>query len=199
MPRCGLKPTKTTSPPRPPGIIERVATARVSDQTASTLSRWTARQPLSEISSAGAVNWPPALLTSTSTRPKRSRARSTTRSTSAGSRTSAGAAGELPPPASPAAPGAPGGAPRPPPTTAPAPGPPHRRSGGAGGRPGRPRPPAADDDAGAGARELERGGPADARPAARDERDTPGVGVGAKGTAVVERPHCRQTYKRTNL
>ena len=67
IPRSGLKPTNTTSPP-PPGIIERVATARVRLQTASTVTRSTARQPLSQISSAGALNWPPALLTSTSTR-----------------------------------------------------------------------------------------------------------------------------------
>ena len=31
------------------------------------LSRWTARQPFTEISSAAASNWPPALFTSTST------------------------------------------------------------------------------------------------------------------------------------
>ena len=73
----------TTSPSRR-GIIERVATVRVMLQTASTVRRWTARQPLSVISSAGAVNWPPALLTSTSTWPKRSIAASTTRSGSLG-------------------------------------------------------------------------------------------------------------------
>ena len=90
---------KTTSPSRR-GIIERVATVRVMLHTASTERRWTARQPLSEISSAGAVNWPPALLTSTSTWPKRSIAASTTRSGSPGSRTSAATARQAAPLAS---------------------------------------------------------------------------------------------------
>ena len=76
MPRRGEKPPKTTSPPSP-GIIERVATSRVSSQAASIASRWTARIPLLVISSAGAVNCPPALLTSTSTASKRSRVPST--------------------------------------------------------------------------------------------------------------------------
>ena len=67
IPRSGLKPTNTTRPP-PPGIIERVATARVTLQSASTVTRSTARQPLVGISSAGALNCPPALLTSTSRR-----------------------------------------------------------------------------------------------------------------------------------
>ena len=51
IPRRGLKPTNTISPPRP-GIIARVATARVTLQTASTVTRSTARQPPSVISSA---------------------------------------------------------------------------------------------------------------------------------------------------
>jgi hypothetical protein len=36
------------------------------------VSRCTARHPFAVISSAGAVNWPPALLTSTSIAPNRS-------------------------------------------------------------------------------------------------------------------------------
>jgi hypothetical protein len=69
------------SPP-PAGIMARVAAVRVTLQTASTVARSTARQPLSEISSAGAENWPPALFTSTSIASKRWSAASATRSTS---------------------------------------------------------------------------------------------------------------------
>jgi len=67
-------------------------------------------------------------------------------------------------------------------------------------------PPAGEDDARAAPGELERRGPADPGPAAGDERDSAGVGVRTQGTAEGERaggnpgsPHCRQTYKRTNL
>jgi hypothetical protein len=88
IPRSGLKPTNTINPP-PPGIIVRIATPRVMLQTASTVTSWTAREPFSEISSAGAENWPPALLTSTSIVSKRSSAASMTRSTPGRSRRSA--------------------------------------------------------------------------------------------------------------
>ena len=67
IPRRGLKPTNTTTPWRR-GIIDRSATSRVTAQAASTASRCTARQPFAEMSSAGATNCPPALLTSRSMR-----------------------------------------------------------------------------------------------------------------------------------
>ena len=57
---------KTT--PRRAGIIQRFATSCVRSHGASTFSRWTARNPLSAIDSAGAANCPPALLTRMSTR-----------------------------------------------------------------------------------------------------------------------------------
>ena len=69
IPRRGLNPMNTTSPP-PPGIIERSATVRVRSHTASTLRRCTARQPLAEIRSGVETNCPPALFTSTSIRPE---------------------------------------------------------------------------------------------------------------------------------
>ena len=53
------------------GIMARTATSRVTAQVASTARRCTARQPLPVMSSAGAENWPPALLTRVSMRPKR--------------------------------------------------------------------------------------------------------------------------------
>ncbi len=55
IPRRGEKPMKTISPPAP-GIIERLATSRVSSQTASRLSLPIARRPFAVTSSAGAVN-----------------------------------------------------------------------------------------------------------------------------------------------
>ncbi len=54
----------------------------------STFSRHTARQPFAAISSAGLKNWPPALFTSTSRRPRRSSTVSTSRRASPRSRTS---------------------------------------------------------------------------------------------------------------
>lgn len=99
IPRRGLNPMKTTSPPSP-GIIERSATVRVSSQTASTFSRCTARHPLAEMFSGGATNCPPALFTSASTRPNRSTTASTSAATCSGSRTSAGYARQSVPEAS---------------------------------------------------------------------------------------------------
>ena len=96
IPRSGLRPMKTTSPRRA-GIMARVAAVRVSRHTASTLSRATAPQPLSEIVSAGAANWPPALLTSTSSAPKRPSAASTIRSAASSSRTSSASVAQAPP------------------------------------------------------------------------------------------------------
>ena len=55
MPRRGLNPMKNTTPRRR-GIIQRVATSWVSIHGASTLRRCTARNPFSEMSSAGAAN-----------------------------------------------------------------------------------------------------------------------------------------------
>ena len=65
MPRVGHSTTETMRPP-PCSIIQRFATCWVRYQGASRLSRRTAAQPLGVMSSAGAMNWPPALLTSTS-------------------------------------------------------------------------------------------------------------------------------------
>ena len=73
MPRVGHSTTDTMRPP-PCSIIQRLATCWVRYQGASRFSRRTAAQPLGVISSAGATNWPPALLTSTSMRPNRSSA-----------------------------------------------------------------------------------------------------------------------------
>ena len=73
MPRVGHSTTDTTRPPRL-GIIQRFATCWVRYHGASRLSRRTASQPLGVMSSAGATNWPPALLTSASMRPNRSSA-----------------------------------------------------------------------------------------------------------------------------
>ncbi len=70
IPRRGLNPTNATKPERR-GIIHRAATCWVTSQVASTFNRCTARIPLSEMSSSGAANWPPALFTSTSTAPNR--------------------------------------------------------------------------------------------------------------------------------
>ncbi len=66
MPLCGESVTLKTLPPRPEGIIALVATACVISQVPSTLSRMTVLKPFGVIDSAGARNWPPALLTSRS-------------------------------------------------------------------------------------------------------------------------------------
>jgi hypothetical protein len=70
---------------RPDGEL---AASRVISSVPPTFSRVTARQPFGSIASAGTKYWPPALLTSASSRPQRSRAKRTIRSASAGSRTS---------------------------------------------------------------------------------------------------------------
>ncbi len=53
--------------------MARVATSRVTKNVPLRLLRMTASQPRGDICSAGLGNWPPALFTSTSMRPKRSR------------------------------------------------------------------------------------------------------------------------------
>lgn len=90
---------KKTAPDRW-GIIARRATSRVKVQVASTARRCTARQPFGLMSSAGAVNCPPALLTSTSILPKASSVRSTTSVICCSSRMSAGTARQVAPVAS---------------------------------------------------------------------------------------------------
>jgi hypothetical protein len=61
------EPTTQTKPFRF-GIIHRSATLRVTSQTASTFSRWTARRPFVDVCSSGAANCPPAQCTTASTR-----------------------------------------------------------------------------------------------------------------------------------
>ena len=71
IPLWGERVTLITLPP-PCGMKALVAAAWVISQVPVTLSSITVRKPLAEIDSAGARNWPPALLTSTSRRPWRS-------------------------------------------------------------------------------------------------------------------------------
>jgi len=66
------------------------AASRAIRSVAPTFRRVTARQPLASIASAGVKYWPPALLTSASSRPQRPSAKRTIRSASPGSRTSPG-------------------------------------------------------------------------------------------------------------
>ena len=68
MPLCGERVTLITFPP-PCGMNAFVAAAWVINQVPSTFSSITVRKPFGLIASAGLRNWPPALLTSTSTRP----------------------------------------------------------------------------------------------------------------------------------
>ena len=157
MPRRGLNPTKITTPRRR-GIIQRFATSCVRCQGASTFNRWTARNPFSGIVSAGAANCPPALLTRMSTPPNRSPTASRKAPTCSGSRTSQGERE-------------------------------HVVAGGLElGARGVERlgTPPADRDAGAGPRELTRGGAADTGSPAGHDRHRAGVRVGrpaASGSA----------------
>ena len=68
IPLCGESVTLRTLPP-PCGMNALVAAAWVISQVPTTFSSITVRKPLGVIASAGLRNWPPALLTSTSTRP----------------------------------------------------------------------------------------------------------------------------------
>jgi hypothetical protein len=85
-PWWGESVTLTIVPPSGPNA--RSAASRIIRSVAPTLSRVTARQPLGSIASAGVKYWPPALLTSASSRPPRSSAKRTIRSASCWSRTS---------------------------------------------------------------------------------------------------------------
>ena len=80
-PWCGDSVTLTIVPP-PAGRNARATATRDISSVPPTLSRCTARQPLGSIASAGTKYWPPALLTSASSRPQRSSAKSTRRSAS---------------------------------------------------------------------------------------------------------------------
>jgi hypothetical protein len=88
MPRSGQRTTEMTRPPF--AIIQRLATAWVRNQGASRFRRRTARQPPGEMSSAAAVNWPPALFTRQSIRPNRDMHSSTSPALTSGSRMSPG-------------------------------------------------------------------------------------------------------------
>ncbi len=79
-PRAALAVTLTIAPERC-GIMARVATSRVMKKVPFRLLRITASQPRGEMCIAGEGNWPPALLTSRSMRPKRSSTLSTRRAT----------------------------------------------------------------------------------------------------------------------
>jgi hypothetical protein len=68
IPLWGERVTLSTLPP-PCGMKALVAAAWVISQVPSTLSSITVRKPFGVIDSAGARNWPPALLTNTSRRP----------------------------------------------------------------------------------------------------------------------------------
>ena len=59
--------------PPPAAAHRELPATRVIRSVPPTFSRVTARQPLGSIASAGTKYWPPALLTSTSSRPWRSR------------------------------------------------------------------------------------------------------------------------------
>ncbi len=89
IPLWGERVTLITLPP-PPGMKALVAAAWVISQVPLTLRSITVRNPFGEIDSAGARNWPPALLTSRSRRPWRSSRPSKKRSTGSSSRMSSG-------------------------------------------------------------------------------------------------------------
>ena len=95
IPLCGERVTLSTLPSFC-GMNAFVAAACVISQVPTTLSSITVRKPFGEIASAGLRNWPPALLTSTSTRPWRSRTPSNRASTAASSRMSIATASALP-------------------------------------------------------------------------------------------------------
>ena len=88
--------TLTTLPP-PCGMKALVAAAWVICQVPWTLSSITVRKPFGVIASAGLRNWPPALLTSTSSRPWRSSTPSMSASTASSSRMSSGSCLGRPP------------------------------------------------------------------------------------------------------
>src|SRR3954464_9110033 len=94
-PGWGERVTFTILPP-PAGIIALVATAWVISHVPSTFSRMTVRKPLGVMSSAGTMYWPPALFTSTSMRPWRSRTPSTRAATWSSSRMSHSSAWQRP-------------------------------------------------------------------------------------------------------
>src|SRR4051794_23703435 len=86
-PWCGDSVTLMIVPP-PPGLNARSYAASDMVSVPPTFSRVTACQPFNAIASAGTKYWPPALLTSTSSRPKRDSAVSTIASQDERSRTS---------------------------------------------------------------------------------------------------------------
>ena len=96
IPWCGERVTLTTLPERC-GMKALVAAACVICQVPWTFSSVTVRKPLAVIASAGLMNWPPALFTSTSRRPCRSITPSNSRSTASASRMSIGSASATPP------------------------------------------------------------------------------------------------------
>ena len=95
-----------------------VAAAWVISQVPCTFSSVTVRKPFGLIASAGLRNWPPALLTRTSSLPWRSSSPSMSRSTASSSRMSIASCSKLPgSPAASAAVSASGSSRRPQPTT----------------------------------------------------------------------------------
>jgi len=152
-------------------------------QVASTASRCTARQPLALICSAGAENCPPALFTSTSTRPNSPSARSTRPVTWSSSRISAATTNAR----------------RPSSRLRPGPSPALRA-------------PPGEHQVGAATGQLQGGGPADSGAAAGDQGGPPGECVSSQHragpTATIatpERSHladhsaCRPTYSPAPL
>ena len=88
MPWCGETVTLTIVP----APASRIASSYAASHIASvplTFSRWTACQPLVARPSAGTMYWPPALLSTRSSRPRRSSVSATIRSAPARSRMSA--------------------------------------------------------------------------------------------------------------
>ena len=95
IPLCGDRVTLRTFPDSW-GMNALVAAAWVISQVPSTLSSITVLKPFGEIASAGLRNCPPALLTSTSTRPWRSTTPSKSESTASSSRMSIATASASP-------------------------------------------------------------------------------------------------------
>ena len=145
--------------PAATGIIERSATVRVRSHTASTLRRWTARQPLAEMGLRRRDELAARVVHEhVEFRPKRSRTVSTSAATWSGSRTSVPGTDRFSVPAD-------------------------AKLGrdlfeGLG-------PPADDGDPGAGPRVLARDRSSQARPAAGHEHDETLVRVGGEGGTVV--------------
>ena len=87
IPRVAEAVTLTIAPPRPAAIQRRAAACIISQVPVRLLST-TARQPFGLMSIAALANWPPALLTTTSSAPNRSSAASNSASTLGASRIS---------------------------------------------------------------------------------------------------------------